>query len=52
MDKFGRTLQQSARVLGWYRHLTLALLAHAFLVVTRGQAQATNGDEATGGTPA
>ena len=29
---------------GWYRHITLALLAHAFLVVTR--AQATNGDQA------
>jgi SRSO17 transposase len=23
---------------GWYRHITLALLAHAFLVVTRAQA--------------
>jgi SRSO17 transposase len=22
---------------GWYRHITLALLAHAFLVVTRAQ---------------
>jgi len=22
---------------GWYRHVTLALLAHAFLVVTRAQ---------------
>jgi SRSO17 transposase len=23
---------------GWYRHITLALLAHAFLTVTRAQA--------------
>jgi len=23
---------------GWYRHITLALLAHAFLAVTRAQA--------------
>jgi SRSO17 transposase len=31
---------------GWYRHVTLALLAHAFLVVTR--AQASDGDRAKG----
>jgi hypothetical protein len=34
---------------GWYRHITLALLAHAFLVVTRAQATsdpATRGDAA------
>ena len=31
---------------GWYRHITLALLAHAFLVVTR--AKATTGDRAKG----
>jgi SRSO17 transposase len=31
---------------GWYRHITLALLAHAFLVVTR--AQASSGDRAKG----
>jgi SRSO17 transposase len=34
---------------GWYRHVTLALLAHAFLVVTRGKATsdpATKGDAA------
>jgi SRSO17 transposase len=31
---------------GWYRHITLALLAHAFLVVTR--AKAATGDRATG----
>jgi SRSO17 transposase len=34
---------------GWYRHITLALLAHAFLVVTRAQAisdPATRGDAA------
>jgi SRSO17 transposase len=29
---------------GWYRHITLALLAHAFLVVTR--AQASSSDQA------
>jgi SRSO17 transposase len=37
---------------GWYRPITLAPLAHGFLVVTRGQAQATNGDQATGDTAA
>jgi len=34
---------------GWYRHITLALLAHAFLAVTRTQATAapgTKGDAA------
>jgi SRSO17 transposase len=31
---------------GWYRHITLALLAHAFLVVTR--AKAATGDRAKG----
>jgi SRSO17 transposase len=31
---------------GWYRHITLALLAHAFLVVTR--SMATTGDRAKG----
>jgi SRSO17 transposase len=31
---------------GWYRHITLALLAHAFLAVTR--AQATNPDRTKG----
>ncbi len=32
---------------GWYRHITLALLAHAFLVVTRTQAgDPTKGDVA------
>jgi SRSO17 transposase len=31
---------------GWYRHVTLALLAHAFLVVTR--AKATTSDGAKG----
>jgi SRSO17 transposase len=29
---------------GWYRHITLALLAHAFLVVTRTRATTVNGD--------
>jgi SRSO17 transposase len=28
---------------GWYRHITLALLAHAFLVVTRATATSSNG---------
>jgi SRSO17 transposase len=27
---------------GWYRHITLALLAHAFLVVTRTRATSSN----------
>jgi SRSO17 transposase len=31
---------------GWYRHITLALLAHAFLVITR--AKATTSDRAKG----
>jgi SRSO17 transposase len=34
---------------GWYRHITLALLAHAFLAVTRAQAislDRTKGDTA------
>ena len=35
---------------GWYRHITLALLAHAFLVVTR--TTATTGDGAKGDTAA
>jgi len=35
---------------GWYRHVTLALLAHAFLAITR--AQATNLERAKGGTAA
>ena len=29
---------------GWYRHITLALLAHAFLAVVRTQATTVNGD--------
>jgi SRSO17 transposase len=33
---------------GWYRHITLALLAHAFLTVTRAQATTASarGEEA------
>ena len=31
---------------GWYRHITLALLAHAFLIVTR--TKATTGDAQRG----
>ena len=30
---------------GWYRHITLALLAHAFLTVTRAQAVASDGQK-------
>ncbi len=30
---------------GWYRHITLALLAHAFLTVTRAQAVGTDGQK-------
>ncbi len=30
---------------GWYRHITLALLAHAFLTVTRSQAVASDGQK-------
>jgi SRSO17 transposase len=37
---------------GWYRHITLALLAPAVLVVTRGQAQATSCDQTKGDTAA
>jgi SRSO17 transposase len=35
---------------GWYRHITLALLAHAFLVITR--TTATSSDRAKGDTAA
>ena len=35
---------------GWYRHITLALLAHAFLAVTR--AKATNPERVKGDTAA
>jgi SRSO17 transposase len=35
---------------GWYRHITLALLAHAFLAVTR--AQASSPERVKGGTAA
>jgi len=34
---------------GWYRHITLALLAHAFLTVTR--ARATAAHSARGDAP-
>jgi SRSO17 transposase len=41
------------RWVGWYRHITLALLAHAFLAVTRAQAGAEKGGpESEGGTVA
>ena len=32
---------------GWYRHITLALLAHAFLAVTRAQATSPSGQRGT-----
>jgi SRSO17 transposase len=36
----------------WYRHITLALLAHAYLEVTRAHATATpNGDSGKKGIP-
>jgi len=35
---------------GWYRHITLALMAHAFQAVTR--AQTTNPERAKGDTAA
>lgn len=30
---------------GWYRHITLALLAHAFLTVTRAEAVESDGQK-------
>jgi len=33
------------RWIGWYRHITLALLAHAYLTVTRAHAGATVGEK-------
>jgi len=35
---------------GWYRHITLALLAHAFLTVTRAQAVGNDGQKGGGWT--
>jgi hypothetical protein len=35
---------QVRRWTAWYRHITLALLAHAFLAVIRTQAATVNGD--------
>jgi SRSO17 transposase len=32
---------------GWYRHITLALLAHAFLAVTRARASGPSGQRGT-----
>jgi SRSO17 transposase len=32
---------------GWYRHITLALVAHAFLTVTRAQAVGSDGQKDT-----
>ena len=32
------------RWVGWYRHITLALLAHAFLAVINQQSYAAGGD--------
>jgi SRSO17 transposase len=44
-NEVGLDHYQVRRWPGWYRHITLALLAHAFLVVTRTQA---TGDRAKG----
>jgi hypothetical protein len=46
-DQVGRDHDQVRRWPGWYRHHTLALLAHAVLVVTH--AKATTGEGAKGG---
>ncbi len=35
---------------GWYRHITLALLAHAFLTVTRAQAVGSDGQKGGAGS--
>ena len=37
-NEVGLDHYQVRRWPGWYRHITLALLAHAFLVVTRATA--------------
>ena len=47
-DEVGLDHYEVRRWPGWYRHVILALLAHAFLVVARGQAQSANGDRAKG----
>jgi SRSO17 transposase len=41
-DALGLDHYQVRRWPGWYRHITLALLAHAFLVVTRTRATSSN----------
>jgi SRSO17 transposase len=40
-DQVGLDHYEVRRWPGWYRHITLALLAHAFLAVTRAQATST-----------
>jgi hypothetical protein len=45
-DQVGLDHYQVCKSPGWYRHITLALLAHAFLVITR--TKATTGDRAKG----
>jgi SRSO17 transposase len=45
-DEVGLDHYEVRRWPGWYRHITLALLAHAFLAVTR--AQATNPEQSKG----
>jgi SRSO17 transposase len=45
-DQVGLDHDEVRRWAGWYRHITLALLAHAFLAVTRAQASST--ERATG----
>jgi SRSO17 transposase len=42
-NEVGLDHYQVRRWPGWYRHITLALLAHAFLVITRTTATSSNG---------
>jgi SRSO17 transposase len=49
-DQVGLDQYEVRRWPGWYRHVTLALLAHAFLVVTR--AHASSPERVKGGTAA
>ena len=48
-DQVGLDQYQVRRWVGWYRHITLVLLAHAFLAVTRCQAANQNGVSEKGG---
>jgi SRSO17 transposase len=44
----GRGHYQVRKWPGWYRHITLALLAHAFLAVTRARAASEQAGSARG----